>query len=170
MLIVETIGRIRREHMVKGKSIREIARDLRVSRNTVRKVLRSGETSFSYQRQVQPRPKIGRWKAELDGLLAKNAEATGRERLTLIRLFEELRGLGYDGGYDAVRRYARAWGRAHAGQTSEAYVPLSFAPGEALSVRLEPRNRPDEWCDGDGKGCSRPPVPQPHDVCSRVSA
>jgi len=54
MLIVETIGRIRREHMVKGKSIREIARDLRVSRNTVRKVLRSGETSFSYQRQVQP--------------------------------------------------------------------------------------------------------------------
>ena len=131
MLIVETIGRIRREHMVKGKSIREIARDLKVSRNTVRKVLRSGETSFSYQREVQPRPKIGRWKAELDELLAKNAVAPGRERLTLIRLFEELRGLGYDGGYDAVRRYARAWGRAHAGQTAEAYVPLSFAPGEA---------------------------------------
>ena len=32
-----------------------------------------------------------------------------RERLTLIRLFEELRGRGYDGGYDAVRRYARRW-------------------------------------------------------------
>ena len=55
MLIVETIGRIRREHLVKGKSIREIARDLKVSRNTVRKVLRSGETSFSYEREVQPR-------------------------------------------------------------------------------------------------------------------
>jgi len=26
-----------------------------------------------------------------------------RERLTLIRVFEELRGLGYEGGYDAVR-------------------------------------------------------------------
>ena len=39
---METIGRIRREHLVKGKSIREIARDLNVSRNTVRKVLRSG--------------------------------------------------------------------------------------------------------------------------------
>jgi len=42
MLIVETIDRIRREHLVKGKSIKEIARDLKVSRNTVSKVLRSG--------------------------------------------------------------------------------------------------------------------------------
>jgi transposase len=131
MLVVETIGRIRREHMVKGKSIREIARDLKISRNTVRRVLRSGETSFSYEREVQPRPKIGRWKAELDGLLAKNAGTAARERLTLIRLFEELRALGYDGGYDAVRRYARTWGRQHAGQTAEVFVPLSFAPGEA---------------------------------------
>ena len=131
MLIVETIGRIRREHWVKGKSIKEIARDLKVSRNTVRKVLRSGETSFSYEREVQPRPKLGRWRDELDLLLTRNAGATARERLMLIRLFEELRAQGYEGGYDAVRRYARAWSRRHAGQTAEAYVPLSFAPGEA---------------------------------------
>ena len=56
MLIVETIARIRREHFIKGKTIKEIARDLKVSRNTVRKVLRSGETSFEYERVVQPRP------------------------------------------------------------------------------------------------------------------
>jgi DNA-binding NarL/FixJ family response regulator len=36
MLTVETIGRIRREHFLKGKTIKEIARDLNVSRNTVR--------------------------------------------------------------------------------------------------------------------------------------
>ena len=131
MLVVETIGRIRRDHFIKGKSIKEIARDLRVSRNTVRKVLRSGETSFSYRREVQPRRKLGQWKADLDRLLAQNATAAARERLTLIRLFEELRALGYDGGYDAIRRYARLWSRQHAGQTAEAYVPLSFAPGEA---------------------------------------
>ena len=46
MLIVETIGRIRREHFVKAKTIKEIARALNLSRNTVRKVLRSGATSF----------------------------------------------------------------------------------------------------------------------------
>jgi predicted transcriptional regulator len=54
MLVVETIARIRREHFIKGKTIKEIARDLKVSRNTVRKVLRSGETSFQYERLVQP--------------------------------------------------------------------------------------------------------------------
>ena len=85
MLIVETVARIRREHFVKGKTIKEIARDLKVSRNTVRKVLRSGETSFEYERVVQPRPKLGRWAAELDGLLAGNAAKSAREQLTLIR-------------------------------------------------------------------------------------
>jgi transposase len=131
MLIVETIGRIRREHLVKGKSIKEIARDLRISRNTVRKILRSGGTAFSYEREVQPRPRLGRWKADLDRMLTENVGKAARERLTLIRLFEELRALGYAGGYDAVRRYARSWGREHASQTAEVFVPLSFAPGEA---------------------------------------
>ena len=131
MLIVETIGRIRREHLVKGKSIKEIARDLRISRNTVRKILRSGGTAFSYEREVQPRPRLGRWKADLDRMLTENVGKAARERLTLIRLFEELRALGYAGGYDAVRRYARSWGREHASQTAAVFVPLSFAPGEA---------------------------------------
>ena len=131
MLIVETIGRIRRERFVKGKSIKQIARDLGLSRNTVRKVLRSEETSFAYEREVQPRPKLGRWTAELDRLLTVNTNSSARERLTLIRLFEELRALGYEGGYDAVRRYARTWSKEHAGQTAAAFVPLSFAPGEA---------------------------------------
>src|SRR5471030_2043898 len=95
MLTVETIGRIRRERFVNGKTIRQIARDLRVSRNTVRKVLRSGETSFEYDRNVQPRPKLGRWTADLDELLDGNATRSAREQLTLIRIFEELRRRGY---------------------------------------------------------------------------
>lgn len=132
MLVVETIGRIRREHFQKGKSIKEIARDLKISRNTVRKVLRSGETSFSYEREVQPRPKLGAWKAEIDRVLAANATKPARERLTLIRVFEELRALGYDGGYDAVRRYARNWAREHASETASALPAVDGACAEAL--------------------------------------
>ena len=131
MLIVETIGRIRREHFVKGKTIKEIVRDLGISRNTVRKALRSEETSFVYGRDTQPLPKLGPWSKKLDDLLGANAKKPARERLTLIRVFEDLRGLGYEGGYDAVRRYARKWRDEQGALTAAAYVPLSFEPGEA---------------------------------------
>ena len=131
MLTVETIGRIRRDHFLKGKTIRQIARDLKLSRNTVRKVVRSRETAFAYGRTVQPRPKLGPWLSVLDELLASNAAKSAREQLTLIRLFEELQGRGYDGGYDAVRRYARRWSKIHGASAAAAYVPLSFSPGEA---------------------------------------
>jgi hypothetical protein len=56
-----------------------------------------------------------------------------RERLTLIRIFEELRGLGYDGSYDAVRRYAKSWAKAQGSATAEAYVPLFFPPAKLTS-------------------------------------
>ena len=128
---VDTIARIRRAALVQGKTIKEITRELHVSRNTVRKVLRSGETSFGYAREVQPQPKLGPWKDDLDRLLTANDGKPARERLTLVRIFEELRGLGYAGGYDAVRRYARTWHRDRTAISAPAYVPLSFAPGEA---------------------------------------
>jgi hypothetical protein len=75
MLIVETIRRIRRAHLDKGKSIKGIARELHLSHNTIRRVLRSGETAFSYEREVQPRPRLGRWTGDPDRLLAANAKA-----------------------------------------------------------------------------------------------
>ena len=48
-------------------------------------------------------------------LLAANEAKTRRERLTLVRIFETLRDVGFDGSYDAVRRYARNWGKARHG-------------------------------------------------------
>ena len=131
MLVVETIGKIRRLHEIDGLPIKAICRRLGVSRKVVRKVLRSGATEFRYERGEQPQPKLGAWRGELDRLLTENAGRASRERLTLMRVFEELRGLGYAGGYDAVRRYARGWQRARSAVSAAAYVPLSFAPGEA---------------------------------------
>jgi hypothetical protein len=49
---VETVAQIRREHFVKGMTIKEIARDLKMSRNTVRKLSRSEETAFEYEHAV----------------------------------------------------------------------------------------------------------------------
>jgi transposase len=98
-----------------------------------------GRDLFEYAREVQPLPKLGSWRADLDRMLATNEAKSPRERLTLIRLFEGLSGLGYEGGYDAVRRYARTRRRARGAATAEAYVPLSFAPGEAYQLDWSPR-------------------------------
>ena len=131
MLVVETIAKISRAYFSQGKAIEEICRDLHVSRKVVRKVIRSNATEFHYERSQQPLPRIGPWREQLEVLLDENDGRLARERLTLIRIFEDLRALGYGGSYAAVRRYAIAWREKRASPTADAYVPLSFAPGEA---------------------------------------
>ena len=108
-----------------------ICRELGLSRKVVRKVIRSGASEFHYEREHQPLPKIGPWRDRLDAILRANEAKATRERLTLIRIYEDLQGAGFDGSYDAVRRYARSWQKQHGAVTAEAYVPLSFAAGEA---------------------------------------
>ena len=65
---METISRVRREFHVKGKKIKAIARELRVSRNTVRRIVRGDETVHRYARQEQPLPQLGAYVATLDQL------------------------------------------------------------------------------------------------------
>src|SRR5258706_5528145 len=166
MLILETIAKIRRAFFVQGKSIKLICRELSVSRKVVRKVIRSDATEFRYEREAQPLPKIGPWTDQLDELLLANEGKAARERLTLIRLFEELRGRGYGGGYDAVRRYAGRWSKERGQSTAAAYVPLTFAPGEAYQTAAccscgSIRARRRRWCSMPTTG----PLP-----CSKVPA
>lgn len=71
------------------------------------------------------------WRVQLDALLAENDDKPVRERLTLVQLYEELRGLDHDGSHATVRRYVIGWSQKRTAMTADAYVPLSFAPGEA---------------------------------------
>ena len=131
MLILETIAKVRRAYFVQKKPIKAICRELMLSRKAVRKIVRSDATEFRYQRETQSKPKIDPFRSELDALLTANEGKAARERLTVIRIFEELRGTGYEGSYDAVRRYAKGWAKDRGAVTAQAYVPLVFAPGEA---------------------------------------
>ena len=64
-------------------------------------------------------------------ILEKEAKLPRRERRSTQRLFEELRGRGYDGAHDSVHRFTKSWRDEQARTPAHAFVPLSFAPGEA---------------------------------------
>ena len=102
---MDTISKVRLAFHVEGWSMKKIPRELHV----LRKIVWSNETDFSYEPTNQPLPQIGPWQGQLEQCLDSHVGNASRERLTLIRIFEELRGLGYEGGYDAVRRFARHW-------------------------------------------------------------
>jgi transposase len=131
MIGVDLIGDIRRAYFEQRRPIKEIVRTCSVSRATVRRVIRSQKTEFRYERGVQPVPKLGEWVAVLSEILEREARLPRRERRSTQRLFEELRGRGYDGAHDSVHRFARAWREERARVAVQAFVPLSFAPGEA---------------------------------------
>ena len=127
---METIRKIRLA-LSKGMSIREAAQKFNKSRNTIRKVLRSGETSFSYERKEQRHPALENHREKLEALLLAEAEVAPAKRRTLLSVFEELQGQGYQGSYSAVRRYAGKWRGAHV-SLAAVYVPLMFGKGEAF--------------------------------------
>ena len=131
MIGVDLIGQIRRAYFEQHRSIKEIVRTLTVSRATVRKVIRSHKTEFKYARGVQPTPKLGDWVEVLTEIIEKEAKLPKRERRSTQRLFEELRGRGYDGAHDSVHRFVKAWRNEHVRVPVHAFVPMSFAPGEA---------------------------------------
>ena len=52
---MDEIGTILQTNFREGCSLKEVSRDLDVSRSTVRKVVRSGASSFSYERNRRRR-------------------------------------------------------------------------------------------------------------------
>lgn len=109
------------------------SRELGLSRNTVRKVLCSGVTAFAHERSEQPHRKLGQFIDRFEAMLAANAAAAKKDRLTLTRIADLRQREGYEGYYHAVRRYTGHWRDERRGLASagEAFVPLSFAPGDA---------------------------------------
>ena len=132
MLNVETIRKVRQAHFRDGKGIREITRDFNLSRNTVRSIIRSGITDQKYERSEQPYPKLGSFIERLSELLKEDTGKPVRHRRSAQILFEQLQREGYEGGYDAVRRYVGTWKKAEGTALVKAYVPLEYDPGDAF--------------------------------------
>jgi transposase len=132
MLTVETIRKIRLAIQRDGKSIHQTARDLKVSRNTVRKVIRSEQTAFEYRRRVQPKPALGDYVEELDKWLACDHRLPRNQRRSAQVVYEQLQMEGYRGSYDSVRRHVKRWYESQHNGNRTVFIPLEFDPGDAF--------------------------------------
>lgn len=140
MLVVETVVRIRRER-AGGKGIREIARDLRLSRKVVRKAINAPEGAFDYHRTVQPLPRLGLFQERLDTLLSENEARHRRDRLRMTRIHDLLLREGFKGSYDAGAALRPALGGRPPQGTGQRYACVhssAVQAGRSVPVRLEP--------------------------------
>lgn len=132
MLIVESIRKIRQAYHRDKKPIRQIAREFHLSKNTVKKIIRSDITEQTYTRNEQPRPKLSQFEERLKQLIAEDNVKPIKHRRSAQLLFEALQREGFTGGYDSVRRYVQHQRREAGGGVAAAFIPLSYAPGEAF--------------------------------------
>jgi transposase len=128
---MDIIYEIRRRHSVQKQTISAIARDMGISRPTVRKHLYTVEEP-KYLRVQSSAPRLGQFEEQLTKWLEDEAKLARPRRRTAHRLFEGLQEIGYIGAYDSVQRFVKRWKSGnHGPKLTEAFVPLLFQPADA---------------------------------------
>ncbi len=121
---------IRHKVLVEGRAIRAVAREMRVSRNTVRKYLLESEPVRTV-RKSKSRAVYERAKARIDALLEEWSDrTTPKQRITGTRVHRELVGEGCTVGTTTVRAILREKRRAQ----MEVYIPLVHRAGDEVQV------------------------------------
>ena len=126
---------IRRWHFREHLSIREICRRTGLSRNTIRKYLRSDAVEPAFK--VPDRPsKLDPFADRLSAWLKTEANKPRKQKRTVLQLHADLVSLGYGGSYNRVSAFAREWKADRQREMNTTgrgtFVPLTFAPGEAF--------------------------------------
>ena len=134
------LSKIRRMHLRQGVPIKEVARRLGLSKNTVKKWLRtdlqreqSGQPLAAPVYPARSSPgKLDAFKDTLSGWLKANAHRNKRERKSATMMHRSLVAMGYAGSYSQVARFVRNWKLTEgSADRRAAFVPLAFPPGDA---------------------------------------
>jgi transposase len=112
-----------------GMPQRQIARATGVSRNTVKAVLAAHKSQRDREHSALAAPKHAPHPKKIDAFRCRIDELFGRyPDITAQRVFEILKGEGFDGGYTAVKKYVRT---ARPGnKPAPSLTAPNYAPGE----------------------------------------
>jgi transposase len=130
MLTMEQVHVVRHKVLVEGLSVRKVARQLGLSRNTVKRYLELA-SPVRVEHGARGRPVYEKVGPRIAALLAESPKWTGgKQRLTATRLHAMLVGEGFTVGVTTVKEAVAEWKR----QRREVFVPLVYAPGELAQV------------------------------------
>ena len=132
MITMEMFGKIRRMYLRDKLSLHEITKRTGLSRNTIRRWLRSSEDAAvpTYRRKAEP-CKLAAFHEVLGQALKADALRAKQNRRTAKDLFAQIKADGYAGGYSQLTAFIRDW-RDRGSKTPHAFVPLKFELGEAF--------------------------------------
>lgn len=129
MIEMAHVERIRWLLHAEGKSQRQVAKALGISRHTVAKYV--NETSPPTYRRQEPyaAPVLTKSvKTEIERMLAENETLPRKQRWIGRTMYEALVAQGYQGSEPSVRRYLAQLRKEQRKRT--AYIPLEYKPGE----------------------------------------
>jgi len=125
MRTVDDFARIRQLHR-DGVSARQIAKQLGIGRDTIRKALAHAEPTPYTRTAPHAAPVFGPFAALVDAILEQDRTAPRKQRHTASQIFRRLvRDHSYTGGYDQVRRHLKSRRQA----ARDTFVPLDHPPG-----------------------------------------
>lgn len=105
----------------------------------------STDIQRSFEQEARFRPKPEPWRYRLDEILIANENRLPSEQRTLASIYREMKTLGYDGSYDAVRRFVKIRSKAR----------LSVLPQTKMrggGDRLQSERGISEWAYRIGAG------------------
>jgi transposase len=130
MLRMDQVHVVRHKVLVEGRAIRAVARELGLSRNTVKHYL-TRAAPVRVEAEPRARPVWKKVGERLQELLTESPQWTGgKQRLTATRLHAMLLGEGHVVGVTTVREAVAEWKR----RRREVFVPLVYPAGDLAEV------------------------------------
>jgi transposase len=130
MLKMDTVVVVKHKVLVEGRSRRETAKELKISRNTVRRYLDGAQPGVRAA-PVRERPVADLVEQRLLAILEESQQWTsGKQQLTARRLHEMVLKEDMACGYTLVKNFLARWKN----KRREVFVPLVWAAGDAAEV------------------------------------